>query len=101
MTATIPTTTTPTTTHGDIDLSARSFWAKSTAERDAAFTVLRRENPVPWSRPVESDLLPPELNTKGFWSLTKQEDIRAASRNTTVFSSADGVIMESFAPELT
>lgn len=91
----------PLTTHGEIDLSARSFWALSAAERDAAFTVLRRENPVPWSRPVESDLLPPELNTKGFWSLTKYEDIRAASRNPEVFSSADGVIMESFAPEMT
>jgi cytochrome P450 len=91
----------PLTTHGDIDLSARSFWAKPAAERDAAFAVLRRENPVPWSRPVESDLLPPELNTKGFWSLTKHEDIRLASRHPEIFSSADGVIMESFAPELT
>ena len=50
-------------------------------ERDAAFAVLRRENPVPWSRPAESDLLPPEENTRGFWSLTKYKDIQFASRN--------------------
>ena len=58
------TTAATTTTHKDIDLSARSFWAKPLDERDEAFAVLRRENPVPWSRPAESDLLPPEL-TRG------------------------------------
>ncbi|MGQ0464705.1 MAG: cytochrome P450 [Sporichthyaceae bacterium] len=89
------------TTHGDIDLSSRQFWAQSMAERDAAFAVLRRENPVPWSRPAESDLLPPDLNTRGFWSLTKNEDIREASRNPEVFSSADGITMEDFGPEMT
>lgn len=88
------------TTHNDIDLSARSFWAKSPEERDQAFAVLRRENPVAWSRPAESDLLPPELNTKGFWSLTKQADIRMASRHPEVFSSAQGITMEDFAPEM-
>ena len=54
---------------------------------------------MPWSRPAESDLLPPELNTKGFWSLTKQEDIRMASRHPEIFSSAQGITMEDFAPE--
>ncbi|KKC05929.1 cytochrome P450 [Mycobacterium nebraskense] len=93
--------TAPTTapTHKDIDLSARAFWAKSPEERDAAFAVLRAENPVPWSRPAESDLLPPELNTRGFWSLTKQDDIRMASRHPEIFSSAQGITMEDFAPE--
>ena len=91
-------TTFPATTHGDIDLSAREFWAKPPAERDAAFAVLRRENPVAWSRPADSDLLPPELNLKGFWSLTKHEDIRLASRHTEVFSSAQGITMEDFPP---
>ena len=87
------------TTHKDIDLSARSFWAKPPEERDEAFAALRRENPVPWSRPAESDLLPPELNTKGFWSLTKMDDIRMASRHPEIFSSAQGITMEDFAPE--
>ena len=89
------------TTHGDIDLSARSFWVKSQAERDAAFEVLRRENPVPWSRPAESDLLPEEDNTRGFWSFTKHEDIRYASKNPEIFSSAGGITMEDFTPEMT
>jgi cytochrome P450 len=88
------------TTHKDIDLSARSFWAKSPEERDAAFAVLRAENPVPWSRPPESDLLPPEENLAGFWSLTKYEDIQYASRAPEIFSSAAGVTMEDFTPEM-
>jgi len=94
------TTAMPDTTHGDIDLSARSFWAKSPDDRDRAFAVLRAENPLPWSRPAESDLLPPELNTKGFWSLTKYEDIRLASRQPEIFSSADGITMEDFPLEM-
>lgn len=95
------TTTEQPSTHGDIDLSARSFWALPLAQRDEAFATLRRENPVPWSRPAESDLLPPELNTKGFWSLTKFTDIRQASRNPDIFSSASGITMEDFSPEMT
>lgn len=94
------TTVFPATTHGDIDLSAREFWAKPPAERDAAFAVLRRENPVAWSRPADSDLLPPEQNLKGFWSLTKHEDIRYASRHPEIFSSAQGITMEDFPSEM-
>ncbi len=94
------TATFPATTHGDIDLADREFWTKPPAERDAAFAVLRRENPVAWSRPADSDLLPPEQNLKGFWSLTKHEDIRLASRHTEVFSSAQGITMEDFPPEM-
>ncbi|MGE4424856.1 MAG: cytochrome P450 [Solirubrobacteraceae bacterium] len=89
------------TTLDEIDLAAKSFWAKHPDERDAAFAVLRRENPVPWSRAPESDLLPPELNTQGFWSLTKYEDIRYASRNPQIFSSAEGITMETFDPLMT
>jgi len=90
------TTAMPETTHGDIDLSARAFWAQHPDDRDKAFAVLRKENPVPWSRPAESDLLPPELNNRGFWSLTIQEDIRYASRHPEIFSSAEGITMEDF-----
>ncbi|QLL06486.1 cytochrome P450 [Mycobacterium vicinigordonae] len=91
---------TATSTFRDIDLSAREFWAKPHEERDAAFAILRQENPVAWSRPADSDLLPPEQNTKGFWSLTKHEDIRMASRHTETFSSAQGITMEDFPPEM-
>lgn len=97
---TAPTTaSTRTPTRTDIDLGARSFWAKTPEEKDEAFAILRRESPVPWSGPAESDLLPPELNPLGYWSLTKHEDIRMASRHPEIFSSAKGITMEDFAPE--
>ncbi|WP_099024905.1 cytochrome P450 [Mycolicibacterium palauense] len=89
------------TTYGDIDLADRAFWAKSPEHRHEAFAVLRRERPVSWSRPAESYLLPPELNTGGFWSLTKHEDVRWASRHPEIFSSARGVVMEDFPPDMT
>ncbi|XTP34717.1 cytochrome P450 [Mycobacterium sp. TJFP1] len=92
--------TTAVPTHRDIDLSDRNFWARPHEERDAAFAVLRRENPVPWSRPADSDLLPPEQNLKGFWSLTKHEDIRYASRHPEIFSSAEGITVEDFPVEI-
>ena len=87
-------------TYKDIDLSDKEFWARPPEERDAAFAVLRKECPVPWSRPADSDLLPPEQNLKGFWSLTKMEDIRYASRHPEIFSSAQGITMEDFPPEM-
>ena len=92
--------TTAVPTHRDIDLSDRNFWARPHEERDAAFAVLRRENPVSWSRPADSDLLPPEQNLKGFWSLTKHEDTRYASRHPEIFSSAEGITVEDFPVEI-
>jgi cytochrome P450 len=84
-----------------IDIAAKSFWAKPLAERDDAFALLRRETPVFWSRPAETDLLPEAVEQRGFWSLTKYEDIRQASRNPKVFSSAQGITMEDLPLEFT
>ena len=67
--------------------------------REDAFRALRRDDPVSWSRPAESDLLRRRQNTRGFWSLTRYDDIQYASRHPEVFSSAGGVIMEDF-PEI-
>jgi cytochrome P450 len=83
-----------------IDIAATSFWAKPQEERDEAFAVLRRESPVFWSGPAETDLLPPETQ-RGFWSLTKYEDIRTASRNPAVFSSERGITLEDLPQEIT
>ncbi len=82
-------------------LSDRAFRAKPPAERDAAFAVLRRENPGPGAGPPTPTCAPPEQNLKGFWSLTKHEDIPYASRHPEIFSSAQGITMEDFPPELT
>ncbi len=48
---------------------------------DADFTYLRNHEPVHWYEPG------------GFWCLTRQADIREASRQPTIFSSAYGIQM--------
>lgn len=89
------------TTTDRIPIAAKAFWAQHPDVRDQEFARLRAESPVFWSGPAESDLLPPEENTRGFWSLTKYDDIQKASRTPKVFSSADGITMEDFGPEMT
>jgi len=43
------------------------------------FTALRREDPVHWN---------PEADGRGFWSITKYDDVTAISKNPRLFSSA-------------
>jgi cytochrome P450 len=83
----------------DLDLSARSFWAKPYEEREQAFARLRGETPVSYHRPYESTLMPPDDDTPGFWSLSKFEDCREVSRDVTRFCSGEGIVMEDF-PEI-
>jgi len=62
------------------------------------FKWLRENQPVSWNGPPEA--LDPNLdNARGFWSVTKHAHIREVSRNTEVFSSADGVFIDDF-PQL-
>jgi cytochrome P450 len=76
------------------DIETFAFWKRDRAERRAAFRWLREHDPVSWHPPAESLLLPPDLNTQGFWAITKAEHIREISRNPGVFSSAPGIFME-------
>ena len=57
------------------------------------FERLRREDPVSWT--VETD------GGRGFWSLTKHEDVLFASRNSNIFSSAQGIRLEDMTLEET
>ncbi|KZS84694.1 MULTISPECIES: cytochrome P450 [Mycobacterium] len=81
-------------TDPELDLAARSFWEQDFEQRDKAFARLRTEQPVSYSRPYESTLLPPDENTPGFWSVTKAADCRHVSRSKELFCSGLGVLME-------
>ncbi|PPJ25551.1 cytochrome P450 [Nocardia nova] len=82
----------------DTNLSSLAFWAKPPAERHETFRWLRENEPIIWNEPPEA--LDPNLdNSKGFWSLTKHQDIQEVSRRTDVFSSAEGVFIDDF-PQL-
>jgi cytochrome P450 len=83
-----------TITDPDLDISARSFWAKPFEERERVFARLREEQPVSWHRPYESTLMPPEADSPGFWAVTRFEDCREVSRDIERFVSGQGIVME-------
>ncbi len=62
---------------GDVDLSDPDLYVGKVPHE--IFTWLRREDPVHWN---------PVAGGRGFWSVTKYDDIVAISKNPEVFSSA-------------
>ncbi len=74
---------TPTTTLAvdDINLASFDFWMRD--DVDGALAKLRRERPVAWHQHADSG--------KGFWSLTRFDDVAAATRAWDTFSSAFGI----------
>jgi cytochrome P450 len=74
---------TPTTTLGldEINLAGFDFWMRD--DVDGALAKLRREQPVAWHQHPDSG--------KGFWSLTRYDDVLAATRDWETFSSAFGI----------
>ena len=61
----------------DVDLANPDLYVSGVPHE--VFTWLRREDPVHWN---------PVTNGRGFWSITKYDDIVAISKNPEVFSSA-------------
>lgn len=74
---------TPTTALGldEINLASFDFWLRD--DVDGALAKLRRERPVTWHQHPDSG--------RGFWSLTRYDDIAAATRDHETFSSAFGI----------
>ena len=62
---------------GDVDLGNPDLYVSAVPHE--VFTWLRREDPVHWN---------PVTNGRGFWSITKYDDIVAISKNPEMFSSA-------------
>lgn len=62
---------------GDVDLGNPDLYVSGVPHE--VFTWLRREDPVHWN---------PVTSGRGFWSITKYDDIVAISKNPEVFSSA-------------
>jgi cytochrome P450 len=69
-------------------LSSRSFWSEPASQRAATFAELRRTAPVSEQRPSELSSAP---QSRGFWAVTRHEDVRVVSRNAEVFCSGQGV----------
>jgi methyl-branched lipid omega-hydroxylase len=65
----------------DINLASFDFWMRDDVE--GALAKLRRERPVAWHQHPDSG--------KGFWSLTRYDDVAAATRAWDTFSSSFGI----------
>jgi cytochrome P450 len=76
----IPTPTTPLGLD-EINLGSFDFWLRD--DVDGALAMLRRERPVTWHQHPDSG--------RGFWSLTRFDDIAAVTRDWETFSSAYGI----------
>lgn len=69
------------TSHEDLDLSNPDSFVGGLPH--AYFRALRREDPVHWNE-VRCD---PARNGRGFWTITKYDDIKMMSRTPEIFSS--------------
>lgn len=89
----------PTRPYDSVDISSKAFWSTTAAERESTFAVLRKERPVSWHPPVESDLLN-DPSDPGFWAVVRHADIQHVSRHNDVFISSRGVMFENAPPEI-
>lgn len=69
----------------DIGLSDPAFWLR--ADRDAAFRALRLESPVSWQEEPETIW---STAGRGYWAVTRHEDVRHVSKRTDQFASGLG-----------
>lgn len=81
----------------DIDLSdLDGFWTRPIAERDAAFELLRREDPIRFYDEPDNEIIPPG---PGYYALTRHADIVDASRQPHLFQSGKGSNIADLPPE--
>src|SRR2546425_235188 len=78
--STVPTPTTALTLD-EINPASFDFWLRDDVE--GALAKLRNERPVAWHQHPDSG--------KGFWSITRFDDVAAATRDWETFSSAYGI----------
>src|SRR4051794_25930336 len=76
-------TTQPELTLEEVNMSDESMFERGEAHR--AFKVLRREAPVHWN--------PGDEFVKGYWSITKYDDLMYVSRHPELFISSGGIVM--------
>jgi methyl-branched lipid omega-hydroxylase len=75
----------------EIRIDTLEFWTASAEEREGAFALLRREQPMSFH---EEFVPPPEVplpRGPGYWAVTRHADVVAASRRSDLFCSGNGV----------
>ncbi len=76
------------------------FWSLPSEEREGAFALLRREQPMSFHKEFEP---PPDIplpRGPGYWSVTRHADVLTASRRSDIFCSGKGVQIPDLPVEL-
>ncbi len=82
-----------TLTADEIDLASLAFWQRPWAERDAAFTTLRRERPIShYEEPTIANSLVEFPPGPGYYAVTRHRDVATVSRHPDVFLSGPGAV---------
>jgi methyl-branched lipid omega-hydroxylase len=77
----------------DVNLTDLDFWRRPWADRDAAFTALRRERPIAFFEdPVIEGTAVDFPKGRGYYALTRHRDVATASRHPEVFLSGPGTV---------
>ncbi|WP_019925217.1 cytochrome P450 [Nocardia sp. BMG111209] len=74
--------------HHSIDISSQAFWDSTFDERERSFARLRTEAGPTWHAPLPADF---PYTEPGFWAATTHQDIVYVSKNSELFTSAEGV----------
>jgi cytochrome P450 len=85
--------------HYEINISKRSFWAATAAEREKTFAVLRRERPISWQPPLEENLLPVE-DDYGYWAITSYRHLVEVTKRNDDFLSGPGIVGDNIPVEM-
>jgi cytochrome P450 len=82
-------------TYDEIDLSSLEFWSCPAEKRDQWFSILRKERPVSFHRPLTFGIAQMlQQEERGFWVLATHELVRFASRSPELFRSGEGVVLD-------
>ena len=85
-------------TFDDVELSSKAFWAKTAAECEESFALLREERPISWQPQVEDPWMPDD--NPGYWAVVRHADIVEVSKRSDVFISGKGVTFENLPPDV-
>ena len=71
-------------------VSSRTFWSQPASQRASTFEELRQTAPVSFQEPPDFGM---GEGRRGFWAITRHEDVMSVSRNPDLFCSGKGIGM--------
>ncbi len=83
--------------YSPVDISSRAFWSQKPEDRDQSFAQLRADDPVSFHPSTDVAF---EHSEKGFWAITRADDIQEVARHDEVFLSGLGNIFDPYPADI-